>query len=125
MLPGVFQSLSYEQLQRLTPEQKNKLFTQLEGRRLTIDHVFPEALLELNGIINGKEELKLVSEAFLVTACEQCNIGRRETLEEWVDIERLLRRTALKDRASAETDLSHAAEIHLRARVRVAKRKAG
>ncbi len=82
-------------------------------------------MLELDGIINGKDELRLVSETFIVTACEQCNIGRSDTLEPWSDIERLLRRTALIGRPTIETDLLHAKEIHFRVGLRLAKRKAG
>jgi 5-methylcytosine-specific restriction endonuclease McrA len=121
-LPGMFQVLSFEQLQHLTGDQKRTIFDQLEGRRLTIDHIFPESLLELNGVINGKVELQLVSETFLVTACVECNLGRRTTLETWEEVEYLLRRTVLPGRSSPQADLSHAKEIHFRARLKNAKK---
>ena len=117
LLPNIFQTLTFEQLQRLDSSARSEIFLRLESERLTIDHIFPESLLEIEGVVKGSDELDLVQNVFLVTACMECNRGRRATLEPIEDIERLLLATALRGRPHPDEAIGYARQIHLRAKV--------
>jgi 5-methylcytosine-specific restriction endonuclease McrA len=124
LLPDIFHTLTYEQLQRLDASAINEIFSKLESERLTIDHIFPESLLEIDGVVNGPHELRLVQNVFLVTACMECNRGRRATLEPIEDIERLLLATSLRGRPRSEEAIGYARQIHLRAKVKLKTERA-
>jgi hypothetical protein len=124
LLPGILQSIPYNVVQALTPIDRNRLFDVLDGQRLTIDHLFPVSVLEVNGIVNGAVESNLVTNVFLTTSCMDCNWGRRETLEAWPDLKLLLENVILRDRRDRSEIIGHAQEIFFRASLQI-KKKAG
>jgi len=101
-----------------------QLWDILERGRLTIDHVIPHALLEIDGVVVGGKESGLVRDTLLVTACKECNWGRRDALESWDEILELLLRRVLPGRRNASDIRGYAEQIYFRARV-AQQRRAG
>src|SRR5438270_8044561 len=124
LLPGILQSIPFEVYRELSPSVVEQLWRILERGRLTIDHILPYTLLEIDGVVVGRVESGLVQETLLVTACKECNWGRRDTLERWDEIEQLLTHRVLPGRRDAAEIRGYAQQIYFRARL-AQQRRAG
>jgi hypothetical protein len=121
MLPGILQSIPYAVVEKMTAEERELIFGVLEKQRLTIDHLFPVAVLEIGGVVRGGEENRLVTDVLLATSCMECNWGRRDTLEAWGDLETLLNNTVLRDRINRSEIIGYAKQIYFRAHLELIK----
>jgi 5-methylcytosine-specific restriction endonuclease McrA len=101
VLPGILQSIPFEIYRTLSARTLEQLWDILERGRLTIDHLIPYTLLEIDGVVVGKKEADLVRDTLLVTACRNCNWGRRDALERWDEISQLLMQRILPARRDA------------------------
>jgi hypothetical protein len=124
LLPGILQSIPYDVVQAMAPHERIRLFDLLDGQRLTIDHLFPVSILEIDSVVNGSIENDLVTSVFLATSCMDCNLGRREKLEEWGELKGFLENVILRDRHDRKELIGHAQEIYFRASLQI-KRRAG
>ena len=57
-------------------------------------------MLEIDGVVVRSKENDLVRDTLLVTACNECNWGRRDALERWDEIATLLAQRVLPGRAT-------------------------
>jgi hypothetical protein len=117
LLPGIFQSIPYDVYADLTVEVRSQIWNVLESSRLSMDHLIPHALLNIDGVVCGKQELELVNEVLIVTACGLCNWGRRDTLERWDEIERVIANAVLGGRRDVKNVIGYAKQIYFRARL--------
>jgi 5-methylcytosine-specific restriction endonuclease McrA len=124
LLPGILQSIPFEIYRTLPASVVEQLWDLLERGRLTIDHIIPHTLLEMEGVVVGNEESNLVGETLLVTACKECNWGRLDALERWDEIEQLLTNHVLPGRRDTAEIRGYAQQIYFRARL-AQQRRAG
>lgn len=124
LLPGILQSIPFEIYRTLPASTVKHLWDLLDRGRLTIDHVIPCALLEIDGVVVGSKENDLVRDTLLVTACNECNWGRRDALERWDEIATLLAQRVLPGRRDASEILGYAEQMYFRARL-AQRRRAG
>ncbi len=125
LLPGIFQSIPYEVYRDLAADVRHQIWDMLERGRLTIDHLIPHVLLQMDDVVIGMKESELGQETLLVTACKECNWGRRETLERWDEILQLLTLRILPGRRDARDVRGYAEQIYFRARLAGQRRQAG
>jgi hypothetical protein len=113
-LPGIFQSIPYDVIQQLSSEQRAHLLAVIDGQRLTIDHLLPVSILEIDGVVRGSVENKLVTNALLATSCMDCNWGRHETLEPWPEFKSLLGNVVLKNHPRKDELIGYVQGIYFR-----------
>ena len=94
----------------------------LDGQRLTIDHLFPVSILEIDNVVKGPIESNLVTNILLATSCMDCNWGRRESLEDWSDLKPFLENVVLRTHSDRKELIGHAHEIYFRVRLQLIKR---
>jgi 5-methylcytosine-specific restriction endonuclease McrA len=124
LLPGILQSIPFAIYQTLSANVVQQIWDLLERGRLTIDHIIPSTLLEIDGVVIGSDESELVRETLLVTACKECNWGRRDALERWDEIEQLLIQRVFPGRRDSTRIRGYAQQIYFRARL-AQERRAG
>ncbi len=123
-MPLAKSAIPFEIYRTLSADVLEQLWAILERGRLTIDHLIPYALLEVDGVVVGKDENSLVRDTLLVTACKHCNWGRRDALERWDEILQLLTQRVLPGRRDAAEIRGYAEQIYFRARL-ARQRRAG